>query len=268
MRWLARFGMVVSALFFLVPFYWMLASALKTDQQLFAVPPPLIPNPPDLGNFPRALEMVPMGRYAVNTVVLALLVAVGHLISCPLAAYALARLSGRSRQRMHLATLAAFLLPFPALMVPQYLLYQKLGWINTVLPLVVPAFLGNPFYILYLRQTFLGFPRELEEAARLEGCSELQTLYYVVLPLCWPALAAVAVLTFEGVWNDFLSPLLYLQDQSMYTVTLGLQFYRSSHEVHWNCLMAATAMAAVPVVLLFLFAQRYFLETHATSGGK
>ena len=268
MKWLTRVLMVFTAMFFLVPFYWMLVSAFKTDQQLFAVPATLWPHPGDPSNFPRALEMVPMGRYALNTVLLALLVGMGHLISCPLAAYALARLSGRSRQRMHLATLAAFLLPFPALMVPQYLLYQKLGWINTLLPLVVPAFLGNPFYILYLRQTFLSFPTELEEAARLEGCNELQTLYYVVLPLCWPALAAVAVLTFEGVWNDFLSPLLYLQDQSLFTVTLGLQFYRSSHQVHWNCLMAATAMAAVPVVLLFLFAQRYFLETHATSGGK
>lgn len=258
----------LAALFFSLPLVWMLSTAFKGDAEVVARPLALLPAQPSFQTFHDALGIVPMVSYTYNTLWLALLVLLGHLVSCPLAAWGLSRLEGRLSKVMRLATLAAFVLPFPVVMVPQYLLFARLGLVNTLVPLVLPSWLGNAFFILYLLQVFRAFPVELEEAARLEGAGELRILTSIVMPLSWPSLAAMAVLTVQSVWNDFLSPLLYLQDQSMYTVTLGLQFYRSSHNIEYNLLMAATAISVLPVVLLFLVFQRHFIQSSVGSGGK
>lgn len=256
------------AAFFALPLAWMLSTALKGSEEMALHPLALVPRAPDLSTFGQALDVVPMLRYTWNTLVLGLLVVLGHLVSCPLAAWALSRLEGRVGSALRLATLAAFVLPFPVVMLPQYLLFAKLGLVNTLVPLVLPSFLGNAFYILYLLQVFRAFPVELVEAARLEGAGELRILVSVVLPLSWPSLAAMAILTLQGVWNDFLAPLLYLQDQSLYTVTLGLQFYRSSHGIEYNLLMAATSLSVLPVVVLFVLFQRHFVQSSLGTGGK
>ena len=259
---------VAAAAFFALPLAWMLSTAFKSDAEVVSRPLALVPAHPDTGTFRAALDIVPMVRYTWNTLLLALLVLAGHLVSCPLAAWGLARLRGRTSQVMRLATLAAFVVPFPVVMIPQYLLFAKLGMVNSFVPLVLPSWLGNAFFILYLLQVFKSFPVELEEAARIEGAGELRILTSIVFPLSWPSLAAMSVLTVQSVWNDFLSPLLYLQDQSLYTVTLGLQFYRSSHNIEYNLLMAATAISVLPVVALFMMFQRQFIQSAVGTGGK
>jgi len=263
-----RLTLLVVALLYSVPLLWAALTACKSDLQLQTAPLSILPAPLCLENFSRALALVSMQNYSWNTLLLALLVSLGHFLSCPLAAYALVRLRGRGVGLLRLLTLAAFVIPYPALMVPQYLLFQRLGLVNSIWPLVLPAFLGNPLFILYLMRVFRAFPRELEEAAMLDGAGPFTVLTRIVMPLSKPALAAMLALTVQSVWNDFLGPLLYLQDSSLYTVNLGLQFYRGSHHVQWNLLMAATLMAIVPVVVLFALAQRAMMGSSLSGAGK
>lgn len=259
---------LAAAAFFALPLAWMLSTAFKSDAEVVSRPLALVASHPSTDTFREALAIVPMVRYTWNTLLLALLVLAGHLISCPLAAWGLSRLRGKASRVLRLATLAAFVIPFPVVMIPQYILFAKLGWVNSLMPLVLPSWLGNAFFILYLLQVFRSFPVELEEAARLEGAGELRILTSIVFPLSWPSLAAMSVLTVQSVWNDFLAPLLYLQDQRLYTVTLGLQFYRSSHDIEYNLLMAATTISVLPVVALFMLFQRHFTQSAVGTGGK
>ena len=247
------------AALFLLPFVWTLVTALKSEGDLQIYPPLWLPSRLHWENFSAALDIVPMVRYTLNTAWVGVLCTIGHILSCPLAAYGLARRPGRWTRILWSLTLAAYVVPYPVVMLGHYALFHQLGWINTYWPLVVPSFLGNPFFILYLTNVFRRFPVELEDAARLEGATDLTILFRIVLPLSRPAMAVVAVLTLQGVWNDFLAPLLYLQDQSLYTVNLGLQFYRSAYQVSWTLMMAAALMTLLPVVLLFFAAQRSFI---------
>jgi multiple sugar transport system permease protein len=160
------------------------------------------------------------------------------------------------------------MLPYPVTMVPLYVLYNRLGWINTFLPLVVPAFLGAPFYIFLLRQFFLTIPKDFEDAARIDGANTLQILWLVMVPMAKPALATVAIFTFTASWNDFLAPLIYLQKPELYTVTLGLQFFRSTYTTNWAYLMAASLVTTLPVIAVFFVAQRYFIEGITLTGMK
>ncbi|MBI5667901.1 MAG: carbohydrate ABC transporter permease [Chloroflexi bacterium] len=259
-RFVSLLLLTLSAALFLTPLIWMVSSSLKPEYQIFAMPPRLIPNPPRWANYTEALSYVPFGRYALNTLLIAVLTIIGHLFSCTLIAYAFARLRAPGRDALFLVVLATMMLPYPVTMVPVFMLFNTLGWVNTYLPLVVPAFFGSPFYIFLLRQFFLNISPELEDAASMDGANRLQTLWYVILPLSRPALATVAIFSFQASWNDFLAPLIYLHDRSLYTVTLGLDFFRSSYDVNWAYLMAASLVTMLPVVLIFFLAQRYFIE--------
>ena len=256
------------ALLISVPLIWTMLTAFKSDEQLAQHALALWPDPWKWDNFARSLEVVPMHRYTLNTLLLSLVVSLGHLWSCPLAAFALVRLRGAQARGWRALTLAALVVPYPALMVPQFVLFQALGLVNSPWPLVLPSLLGNPFYILFLMRTFSALPRELEEAARLDGAGPLTVLTRIVLPLSQPALVATLVLTVAHVWNDFLGPLLYLQDPALYTVNLGLQFYRDTHQVAWNLMMAAALLGIAPVVVLFLLAQRAFMGATVSGAGK
>jgi ABC-type glycerol-3-phosphate transport system permease component len=253
---------------FLIPLLWMISSSLKPDYAIFAVPPQLIPNPPRWANYPEALTFVPFGRYTINTLVISGVTIVGHLLSCTVIAYAFARLHAPGRDALFLVLLATMMLPYPVTMVPLYVLFQGLGWINTILPLTVPAFFGSPLYIFLLRQFFLTLPIDLEDAARIDGAGTIQIIWHVILPLSRPALATVAIFTFQATWNDFLAPLIYLQNPQSYTVTLGLQFFRTSYTTSWSYLMAASLVTMLPMVIVFLFAQRLFIDGIALTGMK
>jgi ABC-type glycerol-3-phosphate transport system permease component len=256
------------ALLFLIPFVWMISSSFKSNYQIFEVPPRLIPNPPQWDNYRNALTTLPFGRYMVNTAIISAVTIVGHLLSCTLIAYAFARLRAPGKDALFVVMLATMMLPYPVTMVPLYVLFKQLGWINTFLPLTVPAFLGSPFYIFLLRQFFMAIPRDFEDAAVIDGANTLQILWRVILPLSLPALATVAIFTFQASWNDFLSPLIYLQKPDLYTVTLGLQFFRSTYTTNWAYLMAASVVTTAPVIVVFFVAQRYFIEGITLTGVK
>ena len=256
------------ALLFLIPFLWMLSSSLKPNYQIFEVPPRWIPNPPRWENYVEALTILPFPLYIRNTAIITLLTIAGHLLSCTVIAYAFARLRAPGRDFLFVVMLATMMLPYPVTMVPLYVLFNRLGWINTFLPLVVPAYLGIPFYIFLMRQFFLTIPRDFEDAARIDGANTLQIIGRIMLPMAMPALATVTIFTFQATWNDFLAPLIYLQRPELYTVTLGLQFFRSTYTTNWAYLMAASLVTTLPVIVVFFAAQRYFIEGITLTGVK
>ncbi|MCB0129456.1 MAG: carbohydrate ABC transporter permease [Caldilineaceae bacterium] len=267
-RWAATAILLVVAVVFLIPLVWMVSSSLKPEYQVFEMPPRLIPHPIRWENYREALTYVPFGRYTLNTAVITLFVIIGHTLSCTLVAYGFARLRAPGRDTLFIFVLATLMLPYPVTMVPLYVIFNWLGWINSYLPLIVPAFFGSPFYIFLLRQFFLRIPAELEDAARMDGANLLQILWRIILPLSMPAIATVAIFTFQFTWNDFLTPLIYLHDQRLYTVALGLNFFRSSFQVSWAYLMAASLVTMLPVLLVFFLAQRLFIEGISISGIK
>jgi multiple sugar transport system permease protein len=259
---------ITLAAIFLLPFLWMVSSSLKPAYQVLETPPRWVPDPIEWRNYPEALTYVPFGRFALNTLLIAALSIVGHVLSCTLAAYGFARLRAPGKNGLFIVLLATLMLPYPVTMIPLYIGFKSIGWVNSILPLVVPAFFGSPFYIFLLRQYFLTIPIDLEDAGRVDGASTLQVIWHIIWPSVRPAVATVAVFTFQAAWNDFLPPLIYLHDQSKYTISLGLSFFRSSYDIRWHYLMAASLATMVPVIVVFFLAQRSFIEGITLSGLK
>jgi multiple sugar transport system permease protein len=267
-HWVVYGLLLAGAVVFLLPFYWMVISALKPSYAVLDFPPRWLPIPPRWANFREALTYVPFGRYALNTLFVTLFSVLGNLFSASLVAYGFARLRAPGKNALFLVLLATMMLPYPVTMVPVFVIFSKLGWVNSFKPLIVPTFLGTPFYIFLLRQFFLTLPAELEDAARIDGANTAQILVYIILPLAVPAMATVAIFTFQNTWNDFLGPLIYLNDQAHYTITLGLSFFRSTYQTNWSYLMAASLVTMLPMVVLFFFAQRLFIEGISLTGVK
>ena len=260
--------LILIGLFFVLPFYWLVSTALKPDTQIFRLPPVWVPRPPQWDNFPKALTYVPFALYTWNTVRIAGLSVIGTVLSCSLVAYSLAKIRWRWRNAVFYSLLATMLLPSQVTMIPTFTIFRWLHWIGTPLPLIVPSFLGGAFFIFLLRQFFLTIPDELSDAARIDGCGEGSIYLRIVLPLAKPALASVALFTFIGAWNDFLGPLLYLTDESSYTLSLGLQRFVSQHGAEWSMLMAASTVMTLPIIVIFFFTQRTFIQGIALTGIK
>lgn len=221
-------------------------------------------------NFAGAMRaMQHFWRYFGNTVLLCVLNVLGTVLSSALAAYGFSRIEWRGRDRVFGVLLATMMIPFPVVMVPLYALFRALGWVGTLQPLWVGAFFANAFNVFLLRQFFRTIPRELSEAARIDGCNEFRIFWQIILPLCRPALVVVGLFTFLGTWNDFLGPLIYLTDQRDFTLALALQsFQQQSRLTDWHYLMAASTLVILPIVVLFLAAQRTFVEGIALTGSK
>lgn len=258
--------LLLCGLWFIAPFLWMISTALKTNAQIFTYPPIVFPNPPQWKNFYDALVFAPFGRYYLNSLFLCACVVTGTLLSNTLIAYGFARIKWIGRDIVFVIVLATLMLPAQVTMIPVYIIFKKLGWVGGYLPLIVPAFFGNAYFTFLLRQFFRGIPYELSDAARIDGCTELGILWYVILPLAKPALVTVTLFSFIWTWNDFLGPLIYLHDEKLYTVTLGLQSYISRYWTPMNLLMAASAIAILPVLVLFIWAQRFFVEGISITG--
>ena len=252
--------LLLTTALFLLPVFWMVSSALKPDYAVMATPPVWWPAEPRWVNFTEALSTLPFGRFALNTVFIATFTIIGHLLSCSVVAYGFARLKAPGSKFFFMLMLATLMLPYPVTMVPLFIIYSRLGWVNSFLPLILPAFFGHPFYIFLLRQTFRQIPKDLEDAAVMDGAGTLQVLRHVVLPLSRPALATVAIFTFQYAWNDFLAPLIFLHDQSKYTLMLGLSFFRGSYQINWAYLMAASLVISLPVILVYFLAQKQFIQ--------
>jgi len=255
---------------FLFPLFWMVTSALKVESQIFRWPPQWIPNPVMWSNFQDAFSnpQLPFGRFVTNTLIIEVGVLAGRLISCTLVAYGFARLNAPGKNFLFGLLLATLLLPSVAILIPQYILFFRLGWVNTFLPLIVPAWFGNAYAIFLMRQFFMTIPRELEEAAVIDGASTLRIIWSVIVPLSIPVLSVIAILTFKDTWNEFLNPLLYLREPNMYTVSVGLAYFNGQYDVKMNLLMAASVTLMLPIVILFIFAQRSFVEGISLTGLK
>ncbi|MFC0331026.1 carbohydrate ABC transporter permease [Paenibacillus sepulcri] len=259
---------ILSALM-IMPLYIMLSTALKTQQDVFLFPPKWIPSPMVWHNFIDAFNARPFGQYFYNTGMYAIVGTFGEVFSSAIVAYGFSRYRGYGRNAMFLILLATMMIPYPVTMIPQFVLFKNLGWIDSYLPLNVPAFLGSAYIIFLLRQFFNSVPVDLFEAARLDGCSELRTFWNIALPLCSPALASAAIFGFMWRWNDYLGPLIYLNTDSKYTVSIALSSFTSMYNiVPWHLLMAAALMAVLPPIIIFFLAQKYFVKGIVVSGLK
>jgi multiple sugar transport system permease protein len=270
--WIATYLLLCAvALLFVLPLLWMICVSLKPDAEVMQFPPRFFPQEPRLQAYSAIArsEHFDFLLYARNTLIIAALSLVGMLLSSAIAAYGFARISFPGRRIMFTICLATMMIPFPVMMVPMYMIFKELGWIGTFLPLWVPAWFGSAFNIFLLRQFFMGIPKELEESAKIDGCSTWGCFWRIILPLSKPALAVVALFHFLTVWNDLIGPLIYLSHKHQFTLALGLQFLQSkAGDTPWNQLMAAATLIIVPVLVLFLLAQRTFIRGITTTGLK
>ncbi|WP_306985609.1 carbohydrate ABC transporter permease [Alkalicoccobacillus murimartini] len=256
------------SILFILPFIWLVSTSLKTESQAITYPPSILPSPFDWGNYKEVFELVPFLRFYMNTIIVTGFTVLGTIVSSSIVGYAFARIKGRGRNFWFVILLSTMMLPPQVTMIPVYLIFSNLGWVNTFLPLIIPAFFGNAFFIFLLRQFFKAIPKELEESAIIDGCSTFGVFWRIVVPLSKPALLTVGILSFMGSWNDFLTPLIYLNDTSKYTLALGIQLFNGQLNMQWGPMMAASTMVILPLVLIFFFAQKHFIEGIALSGIK
>jgi multiple sugar transport system permease protein len=255
------------ALVMVVPLLWMVVTSLQTLNETRHYPPTLIPHSLQWRNYSTIIRDTPFVRWFVNTTIVTVVVVIGNLILCSLAGYAFARIKFFGRDVAFVLVLATLMVPFQVIIIPEFLIVRSLGMIDTLGALILPN-LAGAFGIFLLRQFFRTLPIELEEAARIDGCSRLGVLVKIVLPLSGPALATLAVVTFLWTWNDFLWPLIVLYNQNNYTLQLGLATFQGAHQSTTNLLMAVNVLSMLPILLLFFLAQRYFVRGIATSGLK
>jgi multiple sugar transport system permease protein len=260
--------LIIMGMLFIIPLLWMVSTSLKTLRQLYVYPPQWIPNPAIWRTYIDVFSYAPFHLYFANTCIIAAACIFGSLLSCSLVAYGFSRFNVRGRNVLFILMLSTMMLPYQVWMIPLYVLFTKLRWVDTFLPLTIPSFLGVPLYIFLLRQFFLTLPRELEDAAKVDGCTYLRIYRQIILPLTKPALATVCIFTFMGVWNDFLGPLLYLSDPQKYTLALGLQVFLTQHGADWSLLMAASTLVVLPVIIVFFFTQKQFIRGIVMTGIK
>jgi multiple sugar transport system permease protein len=255
------------AVVMVIPLVWMVVTSLQTLDETRHYPPSLVPTSLQLRNYTDVLQQAPFARWFVNTLVVTLACVVGNLLFCSLAGYAFARIRFFGREVAFILILATLMVPFQVVIIPTFLIVRSFHLIDTLGALILPN-LAGAFGIFMLRQFFRTLPVELEEAARIDGASRLGILFKIVLPLSGPALATLAVITFMWTWNDFLWPLITIYNPNNMTIQLGLATFQGAHQSNTNLLMAANVMSMLPVLLLFFFAQRYFIRGIATTGLK
>lgn len=260
--------MTALALVFMIPIFWMISTALKGRWEILAWPPEWIPTNPQWNNFNEALTKYPFGRFFMNTGILVALNIAGELISVPLVAYAFARLRFPYKRILFLMMIATMMIPSQVKMIPLFFIYNSLGLTDTYIPLVLPAFFGNPFFIFLMVQYMKTLPKDLDDAARIDGAGTWSILYKVILPLCKPPLTIVAVYTFLWTWNSFMDPLIYLNNFDLYPIQVGLALFRGRYDVEWNLFMAATLTTILPVLVLYFFAQKQLIGGIASVGIK
>jgi multiple sugar transport system permease protein len=256
----------------MVPLVWMISTSLKELKDVFTFPPQFIPNPPAWDNYPIALTILPFHLYFRNTMIICVICIIGATASSALVGYGFARLDFPGRDVLFLIVLSTMMIPGQVTLVPLYMLFKELGWIDTFWPLIIRSFFGGAFYIFLFRQFFLTIPKEMDDAAEIDGCSKLGIFWRVVLPLSRAPLGMVAIFSFMFHWNEFLNALIYLNSPEKRTLALGLSAFRASQEgavtASWNLLMAASVVVMIPPILVFFVAQRYFIQGIVFTGIK
>jgi multiple sugar transport system permease protein len=255
---------------FLFPFFWMVLTALKPEYQIYIWPPKWIPDPIQWSNFKDVFSnpYLPFQTFVKNTMILEVGMISGRLLSCTLVAYGFARLNAPGKGLLFGILMGTLMIPNAILRIPTFILFTKFGWINTFKPLIVPAWFGEAYAIFLMRQFFRTIPRELEEAAVVDGASRLQIIFRIIVPLSVPVLTVIGILSFKDIWNDFFGPLLYLNETSKYTVSVGLAYLNGQFDTKMNLLMAASVTLMMPTLILFFFAQRAFVEGISMTGLK
>jgi multiple sugar transport system permease protein len=263
--------LILGSVAMLGPFLWMIGSSLKTDPEIQHVPPTILPQKYEWHNYVDALgaDKMDLGRTLPNTVVVSVLCVLGQIISSSIVGFGFARFRFRGKNALFLIMLSTMMLPTQVTMIPLFILFRWLGWIDTFLPLIVPCWLAGPFFVFMFRQFFTAIPEELMEAARIDGAGTLRIYWQIMMPLCGPVIAITAIYTFMNTWNDFLNPLIYLNSPQNRTLALALASFNGHYGVsHANQLMAASFVTMIPCLLLFVAAQKYFVENIAMTGGK
>ena len=259
----------LGALVVMVPVVWMLSTSLKTLGQTMLFPPRWIPDPIVWQNYPQALTFLPFAIFAKNTIVYTFWAVVGETFTSSLVAFAFARMRARGRDLLFLLVLSTMMVPAQVTMIPQYIMFANLKWIDSLKPLIVPALFGSPYLIFLLRQFYRSIPRDMDDAARIDGCSWFGTYWRIAAPMSLPALTTVAILSFMWHWNDFLGPLIYINTKENLTISIGLSRFTAQYgATPWNLLMAASLVTVLPCVLIFFFLQRYFIQGIVISGVK
>ncbi|MCL4303323.1 MAG: carbohydrate ABC transporter permease [Anaerolineae bacterium] len=256
------------AIVMIIPFIWMLSTSFKAPGQTFVYPPQWIPNPFVWQNYPDMWAALPFNWFVVNSLKIATLATIGQLISCSMGAFAFSVLRFRGRDTLFLILLATLMIPRQVTLIPNFILFSKIGWVGTHLPLWVPAFWGGAFGTFLLRQFYLTIPLDLAESARIDGANLFQIFSHIYLPLSKPALATLAIFTFMWTWNDLLNPLIYVSELNQLTLTVGLTLFRNQYVGKWTLMMAGAVVSILPILLVFFFAQKYFIQGIAMSGIK
>ena len=255
------------AVFFIIPFLWILSTSLKPESAVFSYQ--WLPEIWKFDNYLKVFEKIPFLPYLKNSVVISLITIIGTVLSSSIVAYAFGCLEWPGRNAIFIFVIATMMLPLQVIMIPLFIMFKELGWLNTIKPLTIPAFFGGgAFNIFLLRQFFMSIPKSLLDAARIDGCSELRIYWSIVLPLAKPALATVAILTFMFSWNDFLGPLIYLSEKTQGTLALGIAQYAGQMNPEYSILMAASVLMMLPIIIIFFLFQKYFIQAFTLSGIK
>ena len=257
----------ILAFFTAAPFIWMILTSVKDMGEIYVCPPKWFPSVIHFDNYKKVFEAAPFGRYYLNSIMVAVLVTLGQLVTCSMAAYAFARLKFWGRNVLFFIFLGTMMIPYNVTMIPSFMVLYWLGWVDSYQALIVPG-LASAFGVFLLRQFFMTIPKELEEAAVIDGASKLTILRKIIVPLSKPALATLAIFTFMGVFNDFIWALIVINSENMRTVQLGLAIFRDRYLTQWDLLMAGSVTAVLPILIVFFFAQKYFIKGITLSGLK
>ncbi len=260
--------LIIVGLMFLAPFAWLVVTSIETNNEIFSTHPVWFPRVIRWSNYPLAIKNFPFVQYTLNTFYVCGISMIVSLLTCPIVAYAVSRMKFPGRNLLFYIMVGTMILPSQVTMVPLYITFEKLGLINTYWPLILPANFANAYYIFLLRQFFLTIPYDISEAAKIDGASEFRTFLTIIIPLSRPALYTVALFTFLSMWGDFLGPLIYLNNPNKWTLSLGLQSFMTDHSVQWGLLMAASTLFTVPIIVLYFFVQRKFIQGISLTGLK
>ncbi len=258
--------LVLASAAFILPLLWMVTTSLKSESSVLEFPPRFMPDEWHWENYPNAFTAMPFATFTRNSIVVTVLSVVGNLVSCILPAYAFARLRSRMRGPMFAAMLATMMIPGQVTLVPKFLLFSKVGLVDSYWPLVLPNFFGTALLIFLLRQFFMTIPEELVDAARIDGAGELRILWRVMIPLSMPAIATVTLMSFVSTWGEYLDPLIYLRSTDKFTIPLGVALFRGEHDDQYHLMMAISVMALTPIIVVFLAAQKYFIRGITLTG--
>jgi multiple sugar transport system permease protein len=258
----------IGAAFFLFPFLWLVLTSFKSQPETSLIPPTIWPQTWYPANYVGAVTVIPFFLYLRNTILVCLGVVVGKVLSCALPAYGFSRVQWPGRDAVFYIVLATLMLPYQVTMIPLFVIFSKIHWLNSYWPLVVPAFLGDAFFIFLVRQFFMTIPQELSDAARVDGAREIDIFFRIAIPLAVPALATVALFAFMNTYTDFLTPLIYLNNDKLWTLSLGMAGYLGRLGVQWNILMAGAVLFTLPMIVLFFFTQRVFIKGITVGGLK